>query len=94
MRCGNGSSVWAALCIYLKIESLQKFRILEVSFGFLEHLFQYALVPKLKVISHRRERHLAIEVSDAIEFFSRAEGARLLAEHGFRLCGAGVTCPG
>jgi hypothetical protein len=37
---------------------------------------------------------LAIEVSDAIEFFSRAEGAKLLAEHGFRLCGAGVTCPG
>lgn len=36
----------------------------------------------------------ALEVSDAITFFSRAQGAALLAEHGFRLCGAGVTCPG
>ena len=37
---------------------------------------------------------LVPEVSDAIDFYRRAAGAALLAEHGFRLCGAGVTCPG
>jgi len=37
---------------------------------------------------------LALEATDALSFVSRSEGVAALREQGFRLCGAGVTCPG
>ena len=36
----------------------------------------------------------AVEATNALTFFSRAEGVRLLRRQGVELCGAGVRCPG